>query len=205
MKLLNPANLLTFLRIILVPFFLVFASSEILEMKYLALVTFLVAVLTDLLDGWLARRRNQVTDLGKLLDPIADKLLVIGSLVVFVQQEIIPAWMAIVIIGREFLITGLRVVGLSKGVVIPAGKWGKHKTAWQGAAIICILMIQCLKASINHWAGPWHQVIMNHPAGGEVVIALLDVLPYCLMFIAVAISLISAFVYLWKNKYLFWH
>lgn len=151
-------------------------------MKYLALITFLVAAVTDLFDGWDARKRNEVTDLGKLLDPIADKLLVISALLVFVQMEIISAWMAIVIIGREFLITGLRFVGLSKGIMIPAGRWGKHKTAWQMVAIIAILVILCIRDE-------------NSPGWMEI-------LPHYLMLIAVVASVISAGIYLWENRYL---
>lgn len=108
---------------------------------------FAVASITDLLDGYVARRSKQVTKLGILLDPVADKLLVISALVIFVDMEVVPAWIAIVIIVREFLVTGLRIAALSKDIVIPAEMGGKIKTTFQLTSIF-ILLID-LSPSIN--------------------------------------------------------
>lgn len=111
---------------------------------FLGGVLFSIAAITDLLDGHLARKTGQVTKLGIMLDPIADKLLVISALVIFVDMETIPAWIAIVIIVREFIVTGLRFGALSKDIIIPAERGGKIKTASQIAAIIILFLDRTL-------------------------------------------------------------
>jgi CDP-diacylglycerol--glycerol-3-phosphate 3-phosphatidyltransferase len=121
--------------VIILPFVLVAPKHP-----FLGALLFSVAALTDLLDGYLARRSKQVTKLGILLDPIADKLLVISALIVLVDIELIPAWIAIVIIAREFVVTGLRVVALTKDIVIPAEMGGKIKVTAQIASIIVLLV-----------------------------------------------------------------
>src|SRR3989304_9559383 len=119
---------LTLFRIVLVPLIIVFVISSDRLWVLIAAVIFVAASLTDWLDGRMARRRNQVTQFGTLLDPVADKLLVAAALVALVQVEMIGAWVAMVIIGRELAVTGLRGVALSMGVVVPASKLGKLKT-----------------------------------------------------------------------------
>ncbi len=109
--------------------------------KATALVCFLLASLTDWLDGYLARRWNQTTPLGALLDPIADKVLVLGMFLVFVQLRLIPAWMVLIIVLREFLITGVRLFAASRGVVLSATKEGKHKTVSQLVTIVIVLSV----------------------------------------------------------------
>ena len=139
----NLPNKLTLSRIVLAIAFVGFVFGHGLIWKVLALVTFAVASLTDLLDGYLAKRNNQLTDFGRLMDPIADKILVLAAFVSFVEMGIIPAWMVIIIIFREVTITGLRIFALSQGKVIAADIGGKHKTVWQMIAICAILIFIC--------------------------------------------------------------
>jgi CDP-diacylglycerol--glycerol-3-phosphate 3-phosphatidyltransferase len=132
----NIPTIITFSRIlIIIPFILVASGNPAL-----GAVLFAVAALTDLLDGYIARKSQQVTKIGILLDPIADKLLVISALIVLVDMAVIPAWIAIVIIAREFIITGLRVVALSKDIVIPAEMGGKIKVVAQISSILALLL-----------------------------------------------------------------
>ncbi|RJQ56443.1 MAG: CDP-diacylglycerol--glycerol-3-phosphate 3-phosphatidyltransferase [Nitrospiraceae bacterium] len=145
----NIPTIITFSRIlIIIPFVLVAPENPVL-----GAVLFAVASLTDFLDGYLARRSRQVTKLGILLDPIADKLLVISALIVFVDMTVIPAWIAIVIIAREFIITGLRVVALSKDIVIPAEMGGKIKVTAQISSILVLLLDRTLIAVDLYSAG----------------------------------------------------
>ncbi len=137
---LNIPTLLTLSRIILIP---VFIFSVRLHPVFGAVV-FGIASITDFLDGYLARRSGDITKFGIILDPIADKFLVISALIVLVDMERIAAWIAIVIIVREFLITALRVVALSKDIVIPAEIGGKIKTGVQIAAILCLVLNRAL-------------------------------------------------------------
>jgi CDP-diacylglycerol---glycerol-3-phosphate 3-phosphatidyltransferase len=131
---------LTLCRIILVPLIIVFLISSSRVHALIAAVIFIAASLTDWLDGRMARRWNQVTRLGTLLDPVADKLLVAAALVALVQVDMIDAWVAVVIIGRELAVTGLRGVALSMGIVIPASPLGKAKTASQYVALTILIL-----------------------------------------------------------------
>lgn len=144
----NFANKLTLLRIVLVPFFMLFIFVDSAATRVLALLIFIGASLTDLYDGKLARENNCVTDLGKFMDPLADKLLVSAAFISFVElKEInIPAWMVIIIISREFIITGLRTVAASQGHVLAAGKEGKYKTTSQMVSIVIVLLIITINA-----------------------------------------------------------
>lgn len=135
---LNIPTLITFSRIFLIPIFIIIVYNHPL----LGVITFIIASLTDFFDGYLARRSGKITKFGIILDPIADKFLVISAFIVLVDMERLPAWIAIVIIAREFLITGLRVVALSKDIVIPAEFGGKMKTATQISAIICLISMR---------------------------------------------------------------
>ena len=137
---LNLPTLLTLSRIVLIP---VFVFSVYLHPIFGALV-FSIASLTDFLDGYFARRSGDITTFGIILDPIADKFLVISALIVLVDMERLAAWIAIIIIVREFLVTGLRVVALSKDIVIPAELGGKIKTGVQIAAVLCLILNRSL-------------------------------------------------------------
>jgi CDP-diacylglycerol--glycerol-3-phosphate 3-phosphatidyltransferase len=132
----NLPTIITFSRIVIIlPFILVAPTNP-----FLGALLFAIASITDLLDGYLARKAGQVTKLGILLDPIADKLLVIAALIVLVDMEIVQAWIAIIIVTREFIVTGLRIVALTKDLVIPAEMGGKLKVTAQISAILVLLM-----------------------------------------------------------------
>ncbi|MGI6678885.1 MAG: CDP-diacylglycerol--glycerol-3-phosphate 3-phosphatidyltransferase [Dehalobacterium sp.] len=136
----NLANKLTLARIFLIPLFMVILLTRI--PKYgdvLAAIIFIIAASTDGLDGYIARSRKQITNLGKLMDPLADKLLVSAALICLVELGMIKAWVAIVIIGREFAVTGLRAIAAGEGVIVAASKLGKYKTVSQIVAISVIL------------------------------------------------------------------
>lgn len=136
----NIANKLTLFRVILIPFFLL--SLYLIEAPYgniIGVVIFIIASLTDFLDGYLARSRNLVTNFGKFMDPLADKLLVSSALIYLVEAKELAAWIVIIIISREFIISGFRVVAANEGIVMAASWWGKIKTATTMVMIIVII------------------------------------------------------------------
>ena len=169
----NLPNKLTIFRVILIPFFIVFLLVRITPVdKWIALAIFIIASLTDLLDGKIARKYNLVTNFGKFMDPLADKLLVCSALICLIELERIPSWMVIVIIAREFIISGFRLVASDNGVVIAASYWGKFKTTFQMVAV-CLL-------------------IADIPA--------LYLLTRIVLWIAVILTVVSLVDYLIKNK-----
>ena len=136
----NLPNKLTIARVIMIPFFLVFLMTDFFEAaRYVALAIFIIASLTDMLDGKIARKYNLVTNFGKFMDPLADKLLVCSAMIAFTGMGIMPAWIVIIIIAREFIISGFRLIAAEKNVVIAAGMSGKIKTTVQ--MIMCCLLI----------------------------------------------------------------
>lgn len=136
----NLPNKLTILRVILIPVFLVFLIGDFNPYsKWIALGIFAIASLTDLADGKIARKYNLVTNFGKFMDPLADKLLVCSAMIALIGMDRIPSWIVIVIIAREFVISGFRLVAADNGVVIAASYWGKFKTTFQ--MVMVILMI----------------------------------------------------------------
>jgi len=137
---LNLPNLLTISRIVMIPLMAVLLLYDSLTAALIAGVIFIIATITDWLDGYLARKYEQVSDLGALLDPLADKLLITTALVMLIPLGRVPAWVVAVIIGREMAITGLRAIAAEKGVVIPAGWLGKYKTSFQCAALIPLIL-----------------------------------------------------------------
>lgn len=139
----NLANKLTLIRIFLVPVFLIFITIKGIPYGTLiATIIFIIASLTDKLDGYIARSKNQITNFGKFMDPLADKLLVTSALVALVEFQVIHTWIAMVIIAREFAVTGLRTIAASDGIVIAASYYGKVKTVTQMTAIILALINQ---------------------------------------------------------------
>jgi CDP-diacylglycerol--glycerol-3-phosphate 3-phosphatidyltransferase len=135
---LNAANAITMARIVLIPVFVVLLVSDIPHGAFLAIAVFAVAAFTDKLDGYVARSRGQITTLGQFLDPLADKLLISAGLIALVGLGKLPAWVAMVVIAREFAVSALRVVGIDQGVSIPASALGKAKTTSQ---IVCIIVL----------------------------------------------------------------
>ena len=137
----NLPNKLTVLRVIMVPFFVLFMLTDLggEAGKWIALVIFCLASLTDMLDGKIARARNLVTNFGKFMDPLADKLLVCSAMICLIPTGQLPAWVVIVIIAREFIISGFRLVASDSGIVIAASYWGKFKTVSQMLMVIVLI------------------------------------------------------------------
>jgi CDP-diacylglycerol--glycerol-3-phosphate 3-phosphatidyltransferase len=156
----------------------------------LALLTFLAASGTDLLDGYLAKRYNQVTDFGRLMDPIADKILMLSAFLAFVQMQLIPAWMVVVIVFREVAVTGLRALTLAKGKVIAADHGGKHKTASQVLIIFFILLVVIFKEAGQKNMRFWSKNV-DHICKNVI---------FALMLITVTLTLTSGISYLMKNR-----
>jgi CDP-diacylglycerol--glycerol-3-phosphate 3-phosphatidyltransferase len=138
---LNAANILTLVRVALIPVLVAVLLSTLPESDLLAALVFIVASATDALDGWLARRRSMVTAFGKLMDPLADKLLITAALVSLVALYRLDAWVAMVIIAREFAVTGLRMLAVEQGHVISASVWGKLKTTTQVAMVLALIWV----------------------------------------------------------------
>jgi CDP-diacylglycerol--glycerol-3-phosphate 3-phosphatidyltransferase len=137
----NLPNKITIFRVALIPVVLIILYSNLPYSVYVAALIFIIAAITDFIDGYIARKRNLVTDFGKLTDPLADKILVISVLVYLVSMQVIPDWMVIIIVAREFGVSGLRILSASQGVVIPASKLGKFKTQSQMIAVVFALLL----------------------------------------------------------------
>ena len=186
----NLPNRLTAARFVLTLVFVATLSSEWRFARTVGLVIFIAAGITDYLDGSIARRRGLVTDFGKLMDPLADKIMMASAFILLVPLDAFPAWVAIVIISREFAITGLRLLAASKGVVLPAERIGKHKTVWQIVTVCFFLLLLSIKefatAGFGH-SGMWWAVAWRF--GGGALIAL-----------ALVLTLYSGVGYLWKNR-----
>ena len=138
----NTANKLTILRVFMIPVFLLVLYLDVPNANYWALAIFVIASLTDTLDGYIARRDHLITDFGKFMDPLADNILVISALVCFVSLGLCDVWLVLLIIAREFMVTSIRLVAAGKGSVIAANNWGKAKTVSQIIAICVILLLQ---------------------------------------------------------------
>ena len=155
----NLPNKLTVARVVLIPFFVAFLllspSNE--AFKWVALAIFIVASLTDMLDGKIARKYNLITDCGKFMDPLADKLLVCSAMICLIELSRIPSWIVVIIIAREFVISGFRLIAADNGRVIAASYWGKFKTTFQ--MIMVILMIADL-GNVLPWMNILTQIIM---------------------------------------------
>jgi len=187
----NLANKLTLLRIFLVPVFLIFITiKDIPYGRLFALLIFILASITDKLDGYIARSRNQITRFGKFMDPLADKLLVTAALVSLVEFHIVPAWAAMIIIAREFAVTGLRSIAAAEGIVIAASAWGKAKTVTQIVAIILALV----NLNYNHVSLGIVKKFIVYPH------KFLNITTDIAMGIAVLITIISGIDYFIKNK-----
>ena len=170
----NLPNKLTILRVIMIPFFvaaLLYDGGANQNMRYVAAALFIIASLTDMLDGKIARKYNLVTNFGKFMDPLADKLLVCSALICMIELRELPAWMVIIIISREFIISGFRLVASDNGIVIAANYWGKFKTTFQMIGVVLL--------------------IFNIPA--------LSTLTTIIVWIALALTVISLVDYIVKN------
>lgn len=172
----NLPNKLTILRVLMIPLFLFFLLTDIAgaSSRYIACAIFVVASLTDLIDGKIARKYNMVTNFGKFMDPLADKLLVCSALIAFVELSYLPAWIVIIIISREFIISGFRLIAADKGVVIAASYWGKFKTTFQMVMIVLLIL--------------------------QLDVPYMDVAEWGLVYIALALTVISLVDYIYRNR-----
>lgn len=186
----NLPNKLTMLRIILVAVFMFFLFSKGVVMKSLALITFLAASFTDVLDGYIAKKNNMVTDFGKLMDPIADKILVLAAFLAFVEMELIPAWMVVIIIFREAVVTGLRIAALTQGKILAAEDGGKQKMVSQVFSIIAILLFIVFREAGIKVFGFW---------SGSTESLYKDTI-FVLMLITTLLTMISGISYLIRNR-----
>ncbi len=171
----NIPNILTLIRILMVPFLLIFMLVDSMQNFVVALIIFSLASFTDFLDGYIARKYNLITKLGKLIDPLADKILTISAFVALVHLNLINPWIVIAIISREFIVSGFRTVAASEGRVIAASYWGKLKTNFQMFTIIVILL------------SPYFDIINNYSIDN------------ILAWITLALTIISAVDYIVKN------
>ncbi|MCD7868005.1 MAG: CDP-diacylglycerol--glycerol-3-phosphate 3-phosphatidyltransferase [Clostridiales bacterium] len=171
----NLPNKLTIGRMILVPFLVIFMLGKFGgdANRYICLVIFVGASLTDWLDGYLARKNNQITSFGKFMDPLADKLLVCSALICFIALEKLPAWFVLIVIAREFIISGFRLIAAENGVVIAANYWGKFKTVSQMALIILLIL----------------------DLGG-----IFQILTDVFFWLSLALTVISLCTYIWQNR-----
>ena len=176
----NLPNKLTMLRVLMIPLFVILALSQRQWAQYLALFVYILACLTDMLDGKIAREWHMITDFGKFADPIADKLLVMSALVVLVDSGRMPAWVCIVMLAREFIISGLRMVAASGGKVIAAATLGKLKTVFQMSATIALFLLV---------------PVAGRPLLGHFGVVLANLL----MYIAAVLTIVSGVEYIVKN------
>ncbi len=182
----NLANKITMSRIFMIPIFMIAYMVEFPYHNLVACLIFAIAALTDGVDGYVARNYKMVTDFGKFIDPLADKLMVATALICFVESGEIAAWMAIIIIAREFMVTGLRTIAMSKGVVIAASMTGKVKTCIQIAATICVFIF----GNESAYSAPFMLNIFGKMCSPG----------YIAMFIATLFTVYSGVEYLMKNK-----
>lgn len=188
----NLANKLTILRIFLVPVFLIFiAIRGIPYGTIIATVVFIIAALTDKLDGYIAKSRNQITRFGKFMDPLADKLLVTAALISLVEYQIIPGWVAIIILAREFAVTGLRSLAAAEGIVIAASWWGKIKTVIQIIAIIFALI------QVNMTT---EKEIVMFIGKSSITMSVFNTLAQISLYLAVIVTILSGYDYFKKNR-----
>ena len=194
-------NILTISRVILVPIFLWMIFQNTMMTRWLAFLIFIVAALTDYYDGWAARKFHMTSNFGKIFDPVADKILVSSALIVFVIFDIIPLWMVVIILSREFLVTSFRLVALSYHQVLAAQRSGKQKTVSQMVAILVTLFVMSLVTTIEQDA-EWNQWLQGGSFFAAGVSSLINHGPYVLMLIATLISITSAVDFILKNKQL---
>ncbi len=196
----NLPNKITVGRIGLTFLMAGFLTSGIPFGKTLALITFLIAGLSDWLDGILARRLNKITVFGQLMDPLADKILVCSAFVSFVAvHQIVPAWIVITIISREFVVTGLRLLASQKGRVLPAGVWGKHKMVWQTVTIVVIMLGLALQEEfLPLFCGGVNQARFI----GDFDIYFTQTAMFLSLAVA-ALTAISGVIYLWDGRDLY--
>lgn len=189
----NLPNKLTLSRFVLTIAFLAVMYSKVPYHRTIALVLFILAGLSDLFDGQIARRRNLITNFGILMDPLADKILVCSAFIAFVGLGWIEAWMVVLVVARELAITGLRLLAASKNVVLAAEGYGKHKTISQVVAIISLLVL----ASYMEW-GPVGRAVFGFSLIGRK--PWVESFTALSVWVAVILTFVSGWMYLWRNR-----
>ena len=186
---LNTPNKLTLFRIVLVPFFMATLLIDSIPYNYLiSLLIFLMASITDMLDGKIARKTGSITDFGKFADPLADKLLVMSTFICFIELGISNSVVAMVILARELIITSIRLIGASKNKVIAANRWGKVKTVSQIVTILVVLFSQYVL-----------ELFSTEPISFELS-NIFSIINNTLIFITVALTVVSGIVYIYENR-----
>jgi len=188
-------------RILVVAFFIPALLADTMVYSYVSILLFSIAAISDFFDGYLARKYGLISNFGKVMDPLADKILILSALVCFVQLRIVPSWMVVILIGREFLVSGIRIMVAEEGEIIMASNWGKAKTVVEITAVTTTLILIAANHTINYLGLSRQDMIIKGEPLTEFV--LLTVIPYGLMFIAAALSLISGLEYFFKNKRVF--
>ncbi|MBI5416916.1 CDP-diacylglycerol--glycerol-3-phosphate 3-phosphatidyltransferase [Candidatus Poribacteria bacterium] len=200
----NIANRITLYRVLAAFLFMICMTIKTLVSQYTALVIFIAAAISDLYDGKMARKMGKVTNLGRIMDPIADKLLITSALIMLVQENIIPAWMTIIIISREFAVMGLRMLASLEQKIISADEHGKYKTAAQLVAVIVILVFMLFQKTMMYaYSRSLEEMLLSGGAPGKYVNILFFNTPYCLMFISMLVTLFSGINYFIQNKNIF--
>lgn len=189
----NLPNKLTVSRFILTIAFLAVMFSRVKFHMSIALVLFVAAAVSDYLDGEIARRRKLITNFGILMDPLADKIMVCSAFIAFVGLDWIPAWMVVVIVARELAITGMRLLAVSRNVVLAADGWGKQKTIFQIVAIIALFVLACY----GEW-GPVGRTIFGFHFPSQT--PWIEWVAELSKWLAVALTFISGWLYLWRNR-----
>jgi CDP-diacylglycerol--glycerol-3-phosphate 3-phosphatidyltransferase len=190
----NLPNQLTVARMVLTVLFVVSLSVDWAFACTTALALFVVASITDYIDGEIARRCNMETNFGRLMDPLADKVMMAAALICLAGRHVFPPWVAVIIIGREFLITGLRMLAASRGKVLPAEKLGKHKMVWQIVAIIFFLLVMSVQEIVIGG------LVRSPSASGALMRLPWHPLGLVLLTIAVGLTIYSGVGYVWKHR-----
>lgn len=185
----NTPNKITIFRTLIIPFFIICLLINIIPYRfYLALIIFIVAAITDHLDGKIARKYNQITSFGKFLDPLADKMLIMSAFICFVELNLVGSVPVIIILFRDALVTAIRLVAANKGITIAANVFGKIKTLTQIIAIIIILILQCIESEIH--SGTYNMLMVNRQISSFFV------------WVSVIFTVFSGVVYVKENFYI---
>jgi CDP-diacylglycerol--glycerol-3-phosphate 3-phosphatidyltransferase len=197
----NLPNQLTLLRVALIPVFISLFLSDDVRFQWGGVAVFIASAITDYFDGKIARERGQITNFGKVMDPLADKLLMLTAMISFVQAGLVPGWMITVIWWRELAVTGLRTLVAARSKVLAADKWGKIKTVLQAVAVVVGMLIYATQNSLNASSADWRMQLENSGWWGDFWARLLDTnaLTYWLMFVAAVVSLFSGIRYFRVN------
>ena len=193
----NGPNMLTMYRICTIPFIVILLSFDFPQpyAYTAAMLLFLSSGITDIIDGRMARKHNQVTDFGKFMDPLADKMLVCATLICFVGMNLLPAWIVIIVVAREFAISGIRQLASEKGAVISANGWGKFKTYLQDSLAVCIMLIL-----MCDFPAAWEGLYLSVEGDPTWLSMFFGIYANVAVWLMLAITLLSLYTYIRDNK-----